>query len=204
MKRCKHCPLWIGGSFPIGAGFPDLLIASYKPEMIVVEGNNVTFQAKILAYLRHVASAKLKTISDKTGINPAHTSSALSGLVGANAVRFGGASYSLSSIWRNILPDTLAIEAKVTHWRNAVRQAERNTLFVHRSFVALPTAVATRVASEPEFGKCRLGILAVDNNGHVRILRRAPRQSPTIWYYYYYLALRIARETVARIPQDEV
>jgi hypothetical protein len=67
--------------------------------------------------------------------------------------------------------EVLAIEAKLTRWREALHQAYRNRCFAHRSYVALPPEVAARAGRyASEFALRRVGIYAVSPHGLTLIL----------------------------------
>jgi hypothetical protein len=87
-----------------------------------------------------------------------------------------------------VLPEILTIEVKVADWRRALSQAARNCIFSHRSFVALPEKIASRIRSETLFRELGIGLLSIDASRDVRVLRRARRVTPRAWTYYYSLA----------------
>jgi hypothetical protein len=100
--------------------------------------------------------------------------------------------YALSEDWRAVLPEIVTIEVKVGDWRRAVAQAARNRIFAHRSFVALPDQVARRVKTETIFRELGIGLLSVASDNEVRVVRRARRATPKVWFYYYSLAFMAA------------
>src|SRR5207248_3145624 len=55
-------PLWVGGSVPIGAGFPDLVSVWYDPQVITLADYDSP-DGHILAYLRSVRRARFDTIA---------------------------------------------------------------------------------------------------------------------------------------------
>ena len=57
----------------------------------------------------------------------------------------------------------IAIEAKISDWKTALRQAFRNLFAVDLSYVALPDRAAARV-DMPVFRDTGIGLLAVDGN----------------------------------------
>jgi hypothetical protein len=61
--------------------------------------------------------------------------------------------------------DVVTVEAKLLRWPEALNQAFRHTTFAHRSFVAVPCAVATRAARHAgDFRHSGVGLLAVDTS----------------------------------------
>ncbi len=178
---------WTAGSVPIGAGIPDIVLISFKPEVYALCNVDVP-KARVLAYLRAVRCAKAETIANRVGQPQEIIVHCLSGMVEMEIVSQANNVYSLSTVWKDILPEIITIEAKVLDWRRAVAQAARNRVFAHRSFVALPVHLAMRVSTESVFRLLGIGILGVTAHDDVRVLRGARRFRPRIWDYYYRLA----------------
>ena len=184
--------LWTGVSLPIGAGVPDLVIASYHRQVLTLASVEIS-EADVLAYLRAVGRAKLDTIAERLSVSKRSAGKSLDALIGAEAVTVKEGLFLLSPLWRDILPEIITVEVKVSNWQRAVEQAARNRIFAHRSFVALTDRVAERVREEPILGKLGLGILAVSEAGEVSLVRKARRSQPSVWTYYYKLAGMLAK-----------
>lgn len=183
-------PYWRASSVPVGAGMPDFILATYRPEITKLSSTS-EYYAGVLAFLRLVRIATAQTIAEKIGKPKKRIQEALELLADAEAIETKGDAFKLTTRWRQILPKTIAIEAKVSDWRRAVEQASRNSIFVHYSYVALPERLSLRVAVDPIFDQVGVGVLSVAETGKVRIVRRALRSSPIAWYYYYDLALTL-------------
>src|SRR5271165_7346214 len=138
---------WTAASLPLGAGVPDLVVVSYDPQVLALAHVDLT-DAQILAYLRAVGKARLDTIAERMGTSPKKISGRLSSLVEAEAIATTANTFSLSPLWRQILPEIVSIEVKISKWQRAIEQAARNRIFAHRSFVALPQKVVERIRSE--------------------------------------------------------
>ena len=186
---------WVGGGVPIGAGLPDLVSVWYEPHVASLADLPMT-DGRVLAYLRAVRQAHVTTIATRLRCSPRSIEGALDQLLNIDAVLLNGTDvYSLSTAWRNLLPEIVTIEAKVSNWRKAVQQAARNCLFANRSFVAMPSHVARRVRREIEFSTFGVGVIAVDDSGCAKIARKAPRCRKSVWTYYYMLAFLTARHS---------
>src|SRR5436305_1702578 len=120
-------------------------------------------------------------------------SRSLGSLEDVNVISSGGGVFSLAPIWREILPEVVTIEVKVKNWAGAVRQASRNSIFAHRSFVALPEAIANRVLYESMFQELGVGLLSVKGT-EVSVLREARWHKPRVWSYYYQVAFLMAKD----------
>lgn len=184
---------WAAGSLPLGAGVPDLLVVRCKPRVFAL-ANVPMPTAQILAYLRAVGCARASTIASRIG-QPEHIIIRyLEGLVGVQAIAAEASAYRLVPEWREILPEIAAVEVKVADWRKAVEQASRNSIFAHRSFVALPEGVARRVRREVAFQKSGVGLLGISDDDRVQVVRSAVRRQPRVWSYYYQVAFFAAKD----------
>lgn len=190
-------PQWVGGAVPIGAGLPDLVSVWCEPHVVSL-ADFATTDGTILAYLRAVRHARLATIADRVRLSLRTVQNALRDLLEIDAVLVRQTDlFSLSPSWREVLPQIITIEAKVSDWKRAVQQAARNRLFAHKSFVALPNDVAMRVQFECVFSQLGLGIIAVTDAGDCQILKRAPRHNTSVWCYYFQLASITAKHVTS-------
>ena len=183
---------WTAASLPLGAGIPDLVVVSYYPQVFALTNVEITDE-RILAYLRAVGKARLDTIAERIGTSPNKLSARLSGLIDAEAIRTSANTFSLSPLWRQILPEIITIEVKISNWQKAIEQAARNRIFAHLSFVALPERVAERIRTEALVRDLGIGLIAVSEDAVATVIRKPRRTRPTVWTYYYRLASILAR-----------
>lgn len=186
-------PSWTAGSVPIGAGMPDLLFVAYEPSVVALAHVEL-HDTHILAYLRAVSKARIDTIAERMSVTDRHLTKSLYRLADAQAVSVADDTVCLSPLYRDVLPEIVTIEVKVSNWQKALAQAQRNRLFAHRSYVAIPDGLAARVKSEPAFKRFGIGMLAVHDDGRVTVARRPRRATPSVWTYYYYVARLLARK----------
>lgn len=74
--------------------------------------------------------------------------------------------------------EVIAIEAKLTRWRDALHQAYRNTCFAHVSYVLLPERAATLAKQyAEEFTRRMVGLCCLMED-RVEVLLEAPRTVP--------------------------
>jgi hypothetical protein len=183
---------WTAASVPLGAGIPDLVVVSYNPRVFAVANIELS-DAQILAYLRAVGKARLETIAQRTGRSPKKLSDRLTCLVEASAIETSSDTFALSPAWRQILPEIITIEVKVSNWQRAIQQAARNRIFAHLSFVALPEKIVQRAKSEASLGHLGIGLISVSKAGAAFVIRKPRRTRPTVWTYYYQLASLLAK-----------
>ena len=182
---------WTAGSVPIGAGLPDLIVASYNPDVLKlsqIESSN----SRTLAYLRMNRFADLNSLMNVIKLPRKRANAQIERLLDEKVIFSKSKGFFLCPIWFKILPEIVTIEAKVNDWQKAIVQANRNKIFAHRSFIALPENVAKRIRKEPILNKLGLGLLSVDDDCNVSVLRKGRRSNPFVWNYYYKLAFLIA------------
>lgn len=191
-------PLWMGGSVPIGAGYPDIVSVWYDPQVMTL-ADFPALDGHILAYLRSVRHASAETIAQRLRSCSDVIEARMIELSETAVVKKKSANaFAISSVWRRILPEVVTVEAKVSDWQSALRQATRNQIFAHRSFVALPYSVAIRVAERSEFDLQGVGVIAVGECGDVQVIRGARKNRPSVWNYYFHLAAIAAKDLHSR------
>jgi len=190
--KADDADIWTAASLPLGAGIPDLVVASYHREVLALANVDVS-HAEILAYLRVVGRARPETIAERLRTPEGTLRKQLETLVDARALSVYDGVFVLPEVWKHILPEIVTIEVKVSNWQRAVEQAARNRIFAHRSYVALPHRTAERVRAEPVFAQLGLGLIAVIEEETVRVIRKPRRRQPVVWTYYYKLASVLAR-----------
>ena len=88
--------LWAGGSLPVGAGAPDILVVAYRDEVLRL-GETTDRHIAVLAYLRSVSSALPSTIASRLGQTEEVVTGLLRGLSDIRALRRRRNAYALSS-----------------------------------------------------------------------------------------------------------
>lgn len=186
-------PAWMAGSVPLGAGMPDLIVAAYQPLVAGLSGSGAV-ESNILAYLRVVGRAKPNTIAARLRLAPNAAERRIRALLEADALTAAsGGSVALTPTCRDILPAVTAIEVKVANWQRALGQALRNGIFAHRSFIAVPDAVAARALRTQALRQSGIGVIAVDSRGSAEIVKQAVSRQPRVWTYYYRLAALVGQ-----------
>ena len=184
--------VWSAAALPLGAGVPDLVVASYRREVLALANVDIS-HFEILAYLRVVGRAHPVTIAERLRTPEKILRKRLDVLVDACALVVSNDIFILPPVWKQILPEIVTIEVKVADWQRAVEQAARNRIFAHRSYIALPQRTAERVRMEPLLGQLGLGLVSVTAEKTIEIIRKPRRRQPVVWTYYYKLASIIAR-----------
>lgn len=191
--RSNDYQVWAGCSVPIGAGVPDIVAATYRPELANLTESR-TPMIHILAYLRSVGRARLGTISKRMGLSNRRTAEFLEDMIQMNAINSKHGLFKVTATWRVILPEIVTVEAKVADWRRGMAQARRNLIFSNQSLLALPKRIAERVKSHSILHQCGIGLLAVGEDNEVSVIRRCRSTRSLVWSYYYQLASYIATD----------
>jgi hypothetical protein len=178
----------MAGSLPVGSGVPDILLASWQPAVLSLATISVPI-VDILAYLRVVPRAKNGTIAARLRESERSTLRKME-LLGEVQKDW----FSLSEEWRHVLSDVIAIEVKVSDWRGVLAQASRNSIFAHKSFVAMPERQAHKLVKLPMTRELGIGILSVARDGSVTLVKKARRRQPTVSSYCYQIASVLASE----------
>ena len=190
-------PVWTAGSVPLGAGLPDLILTTYQA-LVTQLADAGPVATDILAYLRVVGRARSETIATRLKLSPKATARHVGALLEAQALTDFAGSVALTPVCRNVLPKVTAIEVKVDNWQRALSQALRNRLFSHQSFIALPIGVATRVRRDPTLLRSGIGVIGIDVDDDVRVIKRSVLSQPRVWAYYYKLAVLVGQ----RVAED--
>ena len=191
----KAAPSWVAGSLRLGGGMPDLMIATFRMEIMDLAKPTV-FESHILACLRTISGARPEMLAARMRQPEEVILERLNAYVSAKVVRRVKGAYFLRSEWKQILPVIISVEVKVSAWKRGLLQAARNSLFSHYSYLAVPSRLAERLAGYSDFKKRGIGLLSVGEDS-MRIAIVAPKRTPVAWAYYYKLAFLVAQRMQA-------
>lgn len=184
---------WLAGSVPIGAGIPDLILAVYEPSVFALANSDIS-TTKILAFLRSVKCARLDTIIQRVQKPKRVIEQEIDKLLTSQIVMCESDVFYISPLWKEILPEIITIEVKVSNWKKAIQQATRNQIFSHRSYIALPYNLAHKIKSNRSFQYSGIGLLSIRDEENIAILKQSRSTRPLVWSYYYRVALYIAHQ----------
>ncbi|MEN9063105.1 helix-turn-helix domain-containing protein [Ponticoccus litoralis] len=95
---------WTGSTVPVGAGVPDLLRASVRPEAVsIADADSISIA--ILGYLRAARRARVETIAERLGLSEKTTLNKLDTLRGQGVIEQVQKNFSLAEPWQSILGD---------------------------------------------------------------------------------------------------
>ena len=186
-------PYWVAGSIPLGASRPDLLMVYYGYEVFSPTPLD-KLSISVLAFLRCVDEAKPSTIEVMLSIPEYLVEEKLIELKAKNVIVRSHNSYSISNIWKEILPEVISIEIKVSNWKKALQQAKLNRIFSHKSYIAVPDAIAERVSNTPNFRSTGIGLISISLESQSNVLIEAANLRPKVWSYYYSIAAQLGKK----------
>lgn len=134
-----------------------------------------------LARLRRHGPTRVDRLPAVCGLTPRELKQGVwAQLVESKIIRQGpGGRITLAPLWPSTL-QVVAIEAKLTRWRDALRQAIEYRRFADRVYVAISeTHIAAALRSRDEFEHPGVGLLAV--NGAVRTIVPAKPSTDHDW-----------------------
>lgn len=161
----------------LDTGFPDIVIASFNPRIYENWnkerlGLNVA-DIKILQHLYVVKGAISECIESKLGISSKNLVRSLEKLLEAGLIRWYGKQWVPRSLKHSYgIQKIVAIEAKISNWSEAFRQAEHNTWFASESYVLSPVeSPQTRVLKRSE--DIGIGIYSMPNGKRAKRIRES-------------------------------
>lgn len=150
-----HLPMFRGDSdsffyrreVPVAGRRPDFvcLMIDEGPEESVLPHNCSYRHAAVLALLRRRKRARLQFLAKQLYSDASRLSLLIEDLVRSGAVvQNATGSYSLSSYWRDVKVEVIAVEAKLTRWREALEQAIGYKAYADRAVVAMAPSALPR------------------------------------------------------------
>ena len=179
--------LWVARELGIGAGRSDIILCNRFIDKAFSEISPE--QARIVAYLRSIVSAKIGTIEKRMSTPQEKIYPHLNDLCKKGIVRSSSnGAYSISKTYWTGLRKAIAIEGKISDWKGALRQAVRNQLFAKQSYIALPMKRAIKVSERTEILCTTVGVIGIDaKTGDCMIVKPAEEKYPIAWFYHYLL-----------------
>jgi hypothetical protein len=116
-------------------------------------------------------------------------------LVSQKLLKVRNGKLTLGRIWPTAVR-VIAIEAKLTKWREALRQATEYRRFADFAYVALPESSSSQIAARERSAFYEAGIGLFIVNGHLRTLVRARRSREHDWRREFVVS-RLVGETEA-------
>ena len=167
-------------------GIPDLVDARihFLPFALELESLasclKSTTKARILAALRHGVPRGKAYLERVTGQSHRTLTESIRNLSEAGLVEVhGSASFSLSHPLPWSMVEIVTYEGKLFDWRRALRQSISYRSFSHSVRVIMPSASAKRARrSEEVFRSNGIGLIAVEDDGSIRIEVRSRKRRP--------------------------
>lgn len=188
---------------PVGAVIPDVVVAHTPKEFEEISRAPVTaFAASVVALLLKKGPLRLATMAEHLYANQRSVERPLMALLRQGVVGTSpGGAFRL--VHAPFLRETrlLAVEAKLSRWREALTQAVRYREFASEAYVALPVGNAVvKTVVQDEARAAGVGLIAVAS-GDLQVLVRArhafPRTPDFVWLAYRMLSRRTSARHVS-------
>ena len=188
-------PLRVFTEVPVysaGVCIPDMvLVYQISPSTLPVKVLS-SFEAGVLSYIAANGGESIEAVASGMYCQVKNVETVVKSLVRKGLV--SGTSDALIADVPALTGQThvVAIEAKLTRWKDAIEQAEEYFVFAHRSFIAMPADVAGRPEVLERCASVGVGVFAVDPEGAVRSLLISRENTPVSAQY-----LRLVSTTTA-------
>ena len=139
-------------------------------------------ESAILSSLRRLEKADVEAIAKEIFMQTEPVRRLLLGrLSNWSLVHSRGGHFRMSKAWL-ARSEIIAIEAKLTRWKDAIEQAATYRRYADRSFVLLPKQTADVAAQHKDvFLKAGVGLLSYDDGKVVRLIS-SPRTKAHTWH----------------------
>jgi hypothetical protein len=167
----------------VGANIADLVLVARPPRRTIGFSRPLTVgESVLLAFLRSEGVAPIASVESLLGVRPGGLSAnpSFRWLERRHAVRVSANTVKADKAWSRRV-HIVAIEAKLTRWRDALTQAATYRKYADRVFVALPERSAGNAFRHAEdFRTLGVGLLQVTNR-EVRTLIAGTIQRQHDW-----------------------
>lgn len=146
------------------------------------EGPLSVVESAILSSLRRLGTADVELIAKEVFMNAEPVRRSLLGRLSSwSLVQNREGEFKSSKAWVS-RSEIIAIEAKLTRWRDAIAQAEAYRRYADRAFVLLPMDVAEIASRHRDaFTEAGVGLLAYDDGTVVRVIP-SPKVKEHTWH----------------------
>lgn len=174
MAELSLCPdqCHVAHELPIGQSIADMVILRSAKVPVWPEAPLTVAESVVLSALRRLGAARADTIGRHVFMSVEDVREILDGrLAEWRLVRHKERGVvEARAAWVSSA-QVIAVEAKLTRWRDALAQAAVYRRYADRAFVLLPRDIADAAATHaPDFREARVGLLAYDSQGVVSLI----------------------------------
>ena len=182
----------IAREIAVGRTIPDLIILGHHPAYAVSWPALSAQDSVLVSHIRMLGTAPIDALTVMRKRDPSLNDSIESLVRRGVLTRSRAGSISLRPELRR-KGRLIAIEAKITKWRQAVTQATAYLRFADEAYVLLPQATAQRATQEwDRFRAAGVGLVASIDDG-IRVLHRGGRSHSHDWRREYIYSRAFAR-----------
>ncbi len=165
----------------IPTGFPDIVAVYESSKEVVVNSFRKNLSNQHLKVLHHIYCEKFTRVDDiakKLNLPQTQTKNLITELFESDLIHIKGESIRIRSIDDIFAANRIvAIEAKISNWKEALNQAHMNTWFASDSYILIPSRKdpSQILATAKQFG---LGVISFDGNKNKILISAEPQKIP--------------------------
>lgn len=163
----------------LGYGIPDIVITHYKS----IESNRTDylsiFDISILRTINNLKEVSLEGICNVSRTSKVQTRLSLQKLLSQELVATKNDVFKPDKLYKSYITESIAIEAKLRSWKQALKQAYRYKWFSERSFVFLPEEAIEPAKKNLElFYEFGVGLASVNKKRGITVLYNPKTVTP--------------------------
>lgn len=164
----------------LGHGIADLVILQHKE--CSIGRNKVLEKFDIAVYMVFERNRNWLTadeICSRTKAALKNVKSSIATLLVEGFIRKRENEYKFYRKYKAVVLTSIAIEAKLTNWKRALKQAYRYNWFSHYTYVVLPKSkVHSAISNITMFQQLKVGLANIDNEGRIEVVYTPRRTKP--------------------------
>ncbi|WDP90463.1 MAG: hypothetical protein HUN04_12480 [Desulfobacter sp.] len=163
----------------LGYGIADIVLTHTKDSIVKRDFFLNLIEIKLLKIVNKHPGIRIKDISDRTRLRRKKILSSLKGLSNLNLILTKGDAVYPQEEYVRTVTKTIAIEAKLTNWKRALKQAYRYKWFSHKSFVCLPlNRVNPALKNIESFQRMGVGLIGCCEKNGIQMLYNHESEEP--------------------------
>lgn len=179
---CRDLELALFWEPKVDVGFPDLVLAIFSPETYThwssVRNNLTTTDLKIVHELGNSRGMSIGCLEERLGYSRRQLARSIDKLNESGMVHRKNTHWYLRSLSRIFgIHRLIAIEAKLSNWRDAFVQAKTNTWFASESYVLSPIK-RPKATTRDRSTMYQVGILATGRGTPQKLVSVTPTRLP--------------------------
>lgn len=163
----------------LGFGIADMVISKVRNDISTKNKSLNYFDITIYKIIESKGESSFEKIKEITRATDSTIRRSLLKLISNSYVSSQDSLFQISRKYKEILSESIAIEAKLKNWRRALEQAYRYKWFASKSFVVLDSAhINPALTNMKEFRRFNVGLAEINKAGEIVIHFRPIKNAP--------------------------